>query len=264
MSNEYPQSADDYNRHLADNIGFLKDSCEGYDNGKESEYKRLALTLRILLHDTSGRSKSLLGQLGMKSIKFLDTANKPLPGNTMAFCALAGMEIGPGKPRFIPHLDTHRKSAQLDFEVWWNGIIFTDSKGQSISRKELVLSVADQDGGAHVDPFINEKYGDLSRKNSMGWRVSFNGEDLGPMRAPEAASIRQISHEVLKTLLPGYQAKHRNVIGTVISGVSHSPHILPGHVDTFDSEAKLPRGAPCHCGSRKKYKKCHGAALRLE
>ncbi len=39
-------------QHLYEQMGFLRRSAEGYDAGDFSEAKRLATTLRLLLHDT--------------------------------------------------------------------------------------------------------------------------------------------------------------------------------------------------------------------
>jgi len=36
--------------HFREQIGFLQNSADAFDSGNESKAKRLALTLRILLH----------------------------------------------------------------------------------------------------------------------------------------------------------------------------------------------------------------------
>jgi hypothetical protein len=59
--------------HLAEQLQFLQVSAAAFDAGFEGEAKRLAVVLRILLHDTKS-SKSLLGQLGRKGGPFFDTA----------------------------------------------------------------------------------------------------------------------------------------------------------------------------------------------
>jgi hypothetical protein len=65
--------------HLYQQIAFLRRSASQYDNGEFSEAKRLATTLRILLHD-SHTSKSLLTQLGLKEkLRFVDTAGDVAP-----------------------------------------------------------------------------------------------------------------------------------------------------------------------------------------
>jgi hypothetical protein len=64
-----------------------------------------------------------------------------------------------------------------------------------------VLAVANQDGGAHVDPTLDSTYADLSRNNSLGWTYGSKSE---PIEGPARAALRQICHEVLKTFIPGY------------------------------------------------------------
>ncbi len=68
-----------------------------------------------------------------------------------------------------------------------------------MTRCDLVLNVADSDGGAHVDPSLDEAYMDLSRNNSLGW-ILREGDAVGPFPPPVMACVRQIGHEVLVTL----------------------------------------------------------------
>lgn len=51
----------------------VEKSANDFDQGEEIEAKRMATTLRILLHDTKN-CKSLLGLLDMKSMSFYDTS----------------------------------------------------------------------------------------------------------------------------------------------------------------------------------------------
>ena len=87
----------------------------------------------------------------------------------------------------------------LPFEKWWNNNVIKDNKGRFFSRKQLILHVADTDGGAHVDPELDEQYMDFSRKNSLGWVIG-DGNIEKPFPPPTMACIRQIAHEVLETL----------------------------------------------------------------
>ena len=60
--------------NLEEQIDFLRTSCALYDEGKEHEAKRIALSVRVLVHDT-GAGESLLGQLGVKDKQeFVDTS----------------------------------------------------------------------------------------------------------------------------------------------------------------------------------------------
>ncbi|WP_155854560.1 hypothetical protein [Paenarthrobacter nicotinovorans] len=51
--------------HLVEQLEFLDSSCSAYDAGAPSEAKRLATTVRVLLHDTK-LSTSLMRRLGLK------------------------------------------------------------------------------------------------------------------------------------------------------------------------------------------------------
>jgi hypothetical protein len=101
----------------------------------------------------------------------------------------------------------------LPFQEWWNEIVFVDDQKQKMSRRDLVLALANQDGGAHVDPKLNETYARLSRHNSMGWTNS-DGTTATAIPSAERAAMRQIAHELLATLDPSYRRK----TGPLISG----------------------------------------------
>ena len=68
---KYVQTRDELLDHLKDQIAFMKQSTNSYDNGWEDEAKRLAVAIRLLLHDTP-KSTSLLTLLDKKNINFRD------------------------------------------------------------------------------------------------------------------------------------------------------------------------------------------------
>ena len=83
----------------------------------------------------------------------------------------------------------------------------------TFSRRDIVLGIADQDGGGHVDKTLDHAYFELTRENQMG---HFSADTLlGDIPAEEflalskegsgmqfcRALVRQITHEVLVTLL---------------------------------------------------------------
>jgi hypothetical protein len=149
-----------------------------------------------------------------------------------------------------------------DFDTWWNSTVFIDSKGSELSRKGLVLAVANQDGGAHVDPSLNQTYADLSRNNSLGWVFS-DGKTTQPMEGPERAAIRQIAHEFLKSLIPGYtKTPVYPPDGMIMGGAV----VLQGadataRVASLSEKKKVGRNESCPCGSGKKFKRCCGASV---
>ena len=68
------------------------------------------------------------------------------------------------------------------------------------TRSKLVLSVSNTDGGAHVDPELDEAYAKFSRFNALGWKFLRNDIPEEFHNTPVLPSIRQIAHEVLSTL----------------------------------------------------------------
>jgi len=146
----------------------------------------------------------------------------------------------------------------LPYRDWWNEIVFVDDRKQSLSRKELILAVANQDGGAHVDPTLSETYARLSRHNSLGWVISTPVQAL-QIPNPERAAIRQISHEVLKTLIPEYSKQPNHVADVIFGGAMvHEGLVVP----PLPPPRTVRRNDQCPCGSGKKFKKCHGASVR--
>lgn len=196
------QTKEDLKSHLKEQIQFLLRSGQSYDEGFTSEAKRLAVVIRVLLHDTR-RSISLLKLLEKKNILFYDTAYEYDPYNLAPTTALVMMGVGPEGAKYIPPLDddmrAHLNDRKVSFEKWWNKIVIADTNGNKLTRKDLILSVANTDGGAHIDPKLNKDYATLTKFNSLGWKY-VSGEVEEDLLGSELASIRQINHEVLKSL----------------------------------------------------------------
>lgn len=185
---------------LKEQIELLIHACEAFDNGLQPIGKHIALSLRKLLHHHR-QSKALLEQLGLRSKRHLDTAGDLNPRNLLTENPLCVMRIGANN-QYLPTCAVGGSpipARWLPFEKWWNNKVIRDEKGRFFNRRELVLHVADTDGGAHVDPELDEQYMDLSRNNSLGWIIG-DGEAGKPFPPPIMACIRQIAHEVLETL----------------------------------------------------------------
>jgi hypothetical protein len=246
-------------RHLREQFEFLRASADAYDRGYEGEARRLAVTIRVLVHDTAN-SHSLLDQLGLKErIRFIDTQFRP-PGNVTAFrsAGLAQMQVGPDGGQVVPPLDAVVDQTPVGFKDWWERtILTTDSSSvapgsptrRDYSRKDIVLTTANQTGGAHVDPELDEAYEALIEQTEFSIKVSTGGEPPGPWDNDIAlANVRQVAYEVAATL------------------EQEVPHLLdPTH--EFSATDPLPpylvrqtdRNDPCPCGSGSKFKRCHGA-----
>ena len=165
-------SAQAIEKQLGDQINFLKKSCNSYDNGETSEYKRMATTLRVLLHNR-GSSKSLISQLSLDSIFFPSFSRPSNPRNLLTEINLALIEMTDNGSKLVPVLDRGPSRARfLLFKNWWTESVLRDDQRVDFSRKDFVLTVANQDGGAHVYSEIETKYHRLINENSIGFLSS--------------------------------------------------------------------------------------------
>ncbi|MEP7214730.1 MAG: hypothetical protein ABI782_00670, partial [Anaerolineaceae bacterium] len=186
---------------LEEQVGFLCASMDAYDAGAVAEAKRIAVALRVLLYDHA-QSVSLLGQVGLKRCDFADTAGDLIRGNLGSESRLTVMEISADRARFIPRraAPPRLNSNWRTFERWWPASVIKTRGGETFSRAEIVLTMADQDGGAHIDPSLEEKYYRLTRDNSLNWTYTGPDGTTVPLEGPQSATIRQIGHEVELTL----------------------------------------------------------------
>jgi hypothetical protein len=200
----YQLTRDELVERLREQLRFLESSAQSFDQGYEDEAARLALSIRVLLHDTPN-SKSLLGLLGEKqNLKFLDTAGTINPNNLLSTAGFVMMRVGPEGVRYLPNLDDlpppRMNKLPKPFAPWWNDPVTKDQNGTLFSRRDYVLALANKGGGGHVDPSLNQDWADLTRDNSLGW-FSFTGDGAAtPVGNPAPASVRQIAHEVDRTI----------------------------------------------------------------
>ena len=200
---KYIQTGEELLDHLKEQIEFMKASAASYDSGFEGEAKRLAIAIRILVHDTS-QSISLLAQLDKRHVLFYDSASVYDPRNMLPSNCLTMMKISKAGSEYVAPLDnlspSRNKDKKVGFDRWWNrDLMYKDSAANTFTRKDLVLTVANKEGGAHIDPKLDQAYAKLSRFNSLGWKYIVNSKEK-PLPSPVPSSIRQIALEVSKTL----------------------------------------------------------------
>jgi hypothetical protein len=196
--------------HLREQVDFLRSSAERFDAGYTSEAKRLATHVRVLLRDTP-RSKSLLTQLGATfKWKFVDSVIVPLEhvaaDGVYHGLAAIRLETTPsgGDAKFVSLYgsgETDPAPVRRTFHDWWTRMVMRDATGVQFSREALIVPVANQDGGAHVDPTLEDAYAGLSRRNTIGITFGFDGPEPRQWTDnPVPPSIRQIAQEVLWSL----------------------------------------------------------------
>lgn len=191
-----PQSRDQLIRQLHEQIALLKASARSYDAGFEAEAKRMALGLRILLYDT-GRSSSLLATLGLKeTLRFPDMTGEIDEDRTAMFVGLS-MGFTPDGLRY--HAKLGKPKREVQFQVWWDQVVILQKATHvRFTRKDIITSVADMYGGAHVDPELDAAYAALARDNAFGWTVwKANEQPSMVTNGPELPFVRQFAHEVV-------------------------------------------------------------------
>lgn len=236
--NKAPRPPGDLENQLDRCIRLLRKSAVAFDEGDEDEALRMASDLRKLLHDHGTSSISLLKQLNIKqNMRFIDTGIYPdllLKAqenlarsmglkNVATTPGIAGLvEVHPqedGTGKFAAPLcecafgpDDFIRAAYLknsDFLTWWNKPLVESSNGKIFSRSNIVLIIANQDNGAHVDPEVDADFQDLCR-DTLGICIEFGKSipqnitdirELPPIeKSLPYACVRQITFEVLGSL----------------------------------------------------------------
>lgn len=259
------RSAEELSELLDEQISFLKASCAAFDSGFEGEVKRLAVSARVIVHDTKN-STSLLTLTNRKGIQFFDSADPYDDANLVGHSSLVQIQLGAtgAKPR--PHLDDVLQPRETNFETWWHGVVLVDAHRNEFSRRDIVLSLANKDGGAHVDHKIDEAYNNLRKNNAQGWIIVDETGRQAPAQDNVPATMRQIAHELLRTLNPDYRC-HRPIeprTGVILRGMSITAGDRPSEQGLPNLRKdrpiidgrKIGRNDLCPCESGKKYKKC--------
>lgn len=190
--------------HLREQIIFLQSSAKAYDCGAEIEAKRMAVTLRVLLHD-AGNSSSLLGQLHLKKeMEFISTAQKYDITNFLSQQCLLSLQIGAGSARYIPLFENDNRYRLLSCKDWMEEIVLSDAKKQTFRRKNILRLLANKDGGAHVDPSLDDTCAAMKTPAIGGWLIQKADGTSSPFdNDPVYATMRQMTFEVLHSIFRG-------------------------------------------------------------
>jgi len=250
-----------------DVLSQLLRSANDYDAGHRDEGRRMALAIRLLVHDT-GRQTSLLRHLKLKDrISYYDTQGSHLGLLSLVF-AVEGE--GVGDVRIDARLDqqpSSPKSEMQPFDPWWTTPVIRDESGNLYSRSDIVLFLADQDGGAHVDLKVSPELIRLTTGQAVDWR-KWSPERMSEfIDGIELAIARQVAHELLVTL--ARQTPESFADPDIARRYASEPVERPGDAASitdarvYPERADIGRNDFCWCGSMKKYKKCHGSVYAL-
>src|SRR5919112_1162240 len=118
-----------YQQELKKQLGFIRRSCQGYDEGEVDEAIRIAVPIRTIMHDTR-HSTSLLTHLNAKGIKLWSSIHGA-PENATWYEGMglrqqwrygnrAGVSYGPS-------LDGGPEMVLLPASEWWNQVVYVFS-----------------------------------------------------------------------------------------------------------------------------------------
>jgi len=229
------RSQADLQHELQIQLNFMMKSCYAFDSGDISEAKRLSGSLRILLKD-GNNSKSLIGMLypNQQLVSYATDSNLKEGKLWIQHNFIVSTLMNPVHsylPLFLAQKSCKRN---LKKSEWLDEIIITDTDGRRFSRNRILLTMAEQDGGAHIDPKIEADYYALVKMNSQksffiqniaidpqkGLPSSLPLDKMKAALPPVWHSIRQMAHEVFESLSVKYAYDpHPFYRGLAISGI---------------------------------------------
>ena len=184
----------------------LISSAAAYDDGAAWEAPRVAVAISVIVVD-GRRTRSLLSQLGiLDRVGFANSCRGLSPLNMLAETPLVHTQLHIHPPTnsvsYLPRLDDVPGGLKyIGFKEWWDESVIRDRERRQLSRKDLVLSIRDQDGGAHVDATLRDPvYLGVSRLASLGWAARSTDGPLDFDAPAHLASVRQIAWEIEQTL----------------------------------------------------------------
>ena len=214
----YPRDDRELLAEAKKQLKFLKDHCGRYDAGDPDYGSQIAVPLRVLLHDTK-QSHSVLRQLEQRFFfsapDFLDLSsvggdlpNKGKTSFVRSSLIQYQMDHREGSSPILTVLplaiENGRRYPFRAFKTWWEklDVILVDDRN-FINRKKAVLLLANKDGGAYLDPEMDETLMLLNRRLALPLRIFVplpgggQREYTAPVKQILSAAARTIAAEAL-------------------------------------------------------------------
>ncbi len=140
-----------YVQLLKDQYSLLKDSVDGFYGGMEAKANDAAVRIRTLVHNTA-KGTALLSLIAPNYMELsIYHRTKRLRHPRAVFVLQQPFQIsGDGKSKFIRDDFTNPDYELVPLERWWTeDYLVIGAVGSS--KKQVVLDLANKDGGAHVD-----------------------------------------------------------------------------------------------------------------
>ena len=209
------------NEKLSQALELLQLNCKQFDEGSVVAAVQIATQLRVLVHDTN-KSTSLLMQTGQKNnIQYVDSSIKhrhsfsfwtienvsyqTIISNGDIYVGLLRKKMTDGLNGNMPTLDfaplmgdNSRESQWGDFATWYTGQTMFEYRQLKMTRKDIICTLANKEGGAHVDLNYSDDYKYFKEPTMLD--ININGVLARFNQNPVYVSVRQIAWELLESL----------------------------------------------------------------
>lgn len=214
---EVDRNVSDYLDSLNEQMEFIVNACKLYDEGNYFYAKQIATHIRVLVHDTK-QSISLFNLMEKKdTMKFCSTASFPKKAVLhISFISPVNKVIdGKSEHTFVPNLNESGSKSNkkwVNFETWYDQKVLVSGEN-TFTRKDMILYLANKDGGAHIDPYIEERYYKISKGlESFLYSSSGPSERLSPNQDKPFlnlinAAVRQIAHELILSIRKNFNIR---------------------------------------------------------
>jgi hypothetical protein len=200
-----------YGAALQEQRHLLQRSIDGMASGELAEALNVATRIRTLVHE-AGRNKPLLKYLKnnyldmpMRDIRVNVAPAGPPGTQSITFFVPLSVSLGvpEGKLTLMKELnDEEYEDSTLG--RWWTNVFMNLPGIGPVTRKEIILGVADKEGGAHVDADISAKYEAILTSKMVVLKAK--DVDVEPLRFTRLATGRA-GLEMLKFLEANFPIK---------------------------------------------------------
>lgn len=206
---------------LKDSLRDLIADAERYDYGDFRAIKRSAATLRLLFYDTN-RQTSLISNLNDKDKIIMQSFNPKVKYNrglNYGSVYVACFKTNKDNEFYNTFLFKPNSKRTTTFEKWWDERLFfmnDVNHTTQLTRSKIIITIANQDGGAHFDENIDSLYknitsGDtgMSLEPSRGtsYLLGYDSTKAGKsihFKDLTLAYMREIVHETILSLQSYY------------------------------------------------------------
>jgi hypothetical protein len=166
-----------YLSRFEDQRHILRKAVNGMVSGDLTQALTVATCLRVLMHET-GHSKPLLKSL-MNNVQNLTIRDRPsIPQNRIVSIPIAA-RISSSEPHLtLIETVSEAETVEITLGAWWERPIARIPNVGEVTRREVILGVANKEG-AHVDDDMTVKFRNLLE--SKFFRATVNDVELGPI-----------------------------------------------------------------------------------